>query len=177
MVLQIAEELIVCRARDHAFAHVSAELPGFVVAARAAYAHAMSSASDAPVVLAGVNCTITLSLLAEHAVLIQIAGTDVGELDRRPFVVLDELLQSADPVELFIDAREALGPSIDVSAQWAAFLRERRARFSHVNMLTRSRFVQLTADFVQRFAELGDRMRILTDPTSFDTAVQLASRR
>jgi hypothetical protein len=44
-------------------------------------------------------------------------------------------------------------------------------------MLTRSRFVQLTADFVQRFAELGDRMRILTDPTSFDTAVQLASRR
>ena len=43
-------------------------------------------------------------------------------------------------------------------------------------MLTRSRFVQLTADFVQRFAELGPRMRIFTDPVAFDTALELAVR-
>jgi hypothetical protein len=101
---------------------------------------------------------------------------DVGELDGRPFVALNELLQVEGPVELFIDARDARGPSVDVSARWAGWLRENRERFQHVNMLTRSRFVQLTADFVQRFADLGDRMRIFTDPTSFDTVLQLAIR-
>jgi hypothetical protein len=42
-------------------------------------------------------------------------------------------------------------------------------------MLARSKFVQLTADFVQRFAQLGDRMRIYTEAAAFDTALSLVA--
>jgi hypothetical protein len=129
-----------------------------------------------PFVFAGVHCTMAISRPTERAIVIHIAGTDIGELGRRPFAAVDELLKLHTPVELFIDARDARGPSVDVSAQWAAWLREHRERFEHVNMLTRSRFVQLTADFVQRFAELGDRMRIFTDASSFDAALGLQTR-
>ena len=41
-------------------------------------------------------------------------------------------------------------------------------------MLTGSRFVQLTADFVRRFAELGDSMSLYTDGKAFDEALQNA---
>lgn len=117
---------------------------------------------------------MSISQPADDVVLVQISGQDVGELGREPFAVLKELVEGGKRVELFIDAREARGPSVDVSAQWAGWLREHRDRFEHVNMLTRSRFVQLTADFVQRFAGL-ERMRVFTDPTAFDTALELAS--
>jgi hypothetical protein len=134
----------------------------------------MSPAQPEPRVLVGTHCTIVITQPVPSAVIVQISGMDVGELAERPFQALDALLRPGTPVELFIDARDARGPSVDVSAHWAAWLREHRQSFRHVNMLTRSRFVQLTADFVQRFAELGDRMRIFTDPTAFDAVLQIA---
>lgn len=48
------------------------------------------------------------------------------------------------------------------------------SRFRHISMLTGSRFIKLTADFVRRFAELGDLMRIYTDPSAFDGALSNA---
>jgi phage regulator Rha-like protein len=44
-------------------------------------------------------------------------------------------------------------------------------------MLTGSRFVQLTADFVRRFAELGDAMHVYTDGAAFDEALRAATHR
>lgn len=136
----------------------------------------MSVPSPQPRVLAGVHCTITIAHPVEHVVIVEITGADIGELGDAPLVVLNDLVAGKQALELFIDARAARGPSVDVSAQWATWLRENRSHFRYVNMLTRSRFVQLTADFVQRFAELGARMRIFTDPSAFDTALELANR-
>lgn len=127
-------------------------------------------------ILAGVHCTISIASPVAHVVVVEIVGPDIGELGDAPLVVLNDLIAGRQALELFIDARAARGPSVDVSAQWAGWLRENRERFRYVNMLTRSRFVQLTADFVQRFAELGGRMRIFTEPAAFDTALELASR-
>jgi hypothetical protein len=137
----------------------------------------MHSFSGETTVLEGVHCTMTISRPAEAVILVHIAGLDAGELGQRPFAALVQLLERGKLSELFIDARAARGPSVDVSALWAGWLREHRAHFEHINMLTRSRFVQLTADFVQRFSGLGDRMRIFTDPAAFDTALELASAR
>jgi hypothetical protein len=39
-------------------------------------------------------------------------------------------------------------------------------------MLTGSRYVRMTADFVRRFAELGDAMLIYTEPSVFDDALK-----
>lgn len=116
---------------------------------------------------------MAISRPSERAVLVRIAGLDIGELGQRPFLVLTELIGRGGPCDLFIDASQARGPSVDVSAQWAGWLHGNRERFQHIHMLTRSRFVQLTASFVQRFAELGERMRIFTDRAAFEAALAL----
>jgi hypothetical protein len=125
--------------------------------------------------LEGVHCTISIYLASPAAVVIRIEGQDSGELGDRPFEVLDQLLATGDRPQLFVDAREARGPSVDVSARWAKWLRDNKERYRIVNMLTRSKFVQLTADFVQRFSQLEDRMRIYTEAAAFDTALALAA--
>jgi phage regulator Rha-like protein len=63
------------------------------------------------------------------------------------------------------------GATIDVSNDWALWLRANRRSFAHVSMLTGAPFVQLTAKFVQRFAELNDIMRLYTDAAAFDAAL------
>jgi hypothetical protein len=99
-----------------------------------------------------------------------IEGIDIGQLGEAPFRTMAQLLADRR-VELFIDARHARGPSMDVSGDWAVWLGRHRDALRHVSMLTGSRFVQLTADFVRRFAELGDIMRIYTEPSAFEGAL------
>ena len=42
-------------------------------------------------------------------------------------------------------------------------------------MLTGSRLIRITADFVRRFAGLNEIMRIYTDPAAFDESAALAA--
>lgn len=132
-------------------------------------------AREAEVVLEAMHCTIHVYSVGKSAIVVEIHGHDVGELGDRPRQSVDELLAKLGRAQLFIDARDAQGPSVDVSAHWAYWLRSRREQLVSVSMLTRSRFVRLTADFVQRFSGLGDIMRIYTDPAAFDTAIDLAA--
>jgi hypothetical protein len=116
------------------------------------------------------DCTMTIDELAPGVVLMVIEGIDIGQLGEAPFRTMAQLLADRR-VELFIDARHARGPSMDVSGDWAVWLGRHRNALRHVSMLTGSRFVQLTADFVRRFAELGDIMRIYTEPSAFEGAL------
>jgi len=121
--------------------------------------------------LEGVHCTITVDAPASSVVLVIIEGTDVGELGDAPFQAVEARLTSDRKVELFIDARRARGPSIDVSNEWAQWLARHRDALLHASMLTGNRLVGVTADFVRRFADLGDLMRIYDDPSVFDGAL------
>jgi hypothetical protein len=58
-----------------------------------------------------------------------------------------------------------------VSGAWAGWLIKHKAKLAHVSMLTRSKFVQVTAEFVRRFGDLTDKMRLYTDETAFDDAL------
>jgi hypothetical protein len=131
---------------------------------------------DGDVVLQALHCTIAIRRPSPRVVVLEISGRDVGELEDRPHRALDALLPPQG-AELFIDARNALGPSLGVSAGWARWLGSRRERLASVSMLTRTRFVHLTADFVKRFSELGETMRVYTDAAAFDDALALASAR
>lgn len=124
--------------------------------------------------LEAVHCTMTIGEPAPGVVLVTIEGTDIGDLGDAPFRALAPMFTSDRRVELFVDARRARGPSIDVSNDWALWLARHRHGLRHVSMLTASRFVQLTADFVRRFADLGERMRIYTDPAVFEGALSNA---
>ncbi len=119
----------------------------------------------------GRHSTFSIDRPVAHVVVVTIKGRDAGEHGDGPLRALDEEML-AGPFVLFIDARATSGASVDVSNIWAQWLRSRRDRLDRVHMLTGSKFVQLTADFVRRFAELGDTMRIYTDGAAFDEALR-----
>lgn len=134
----------------------------------------LGSMAGSEIRLEGVHFSMTIDEPAPGVVLVVIDGTDVGELGDAPFRRLDPLVAHGRPIELFIDARGARGPAIDVSNDWAFWLGRHRDRLRHVSILTASRFVQLTADFVRRFADLGELMRIYTEPAVFEGALSNA---
>jgi len=132
--------------------------------------------TETPRTYEGLHSTLVITRPAQHVVVLTIAGRDAGEHGDAPLRALDEELRRG-PYSLFVDARATQGASIDVSNVWAQWLRAHRDHLHQIHMLTGSRFVQLTADFVRRFAELGDAMRIYTDGASFDEALRAATSR
>ncbi len=122
----------------------------------------------------GVHSTLAIARPVRAVVVLTIAGRDAGEHGDAPLRALDEHL-AAGPFTLFIDARRTTGASVDVSNVWAQWLRAHRDHLFRIHMLTGTRFVQLTADFVRRFAELGDAMLVYTDGAAFDEALRDAT--
>lgn len=122
----------------------------------------------------GIHCAMTIERPATGVVVVAYEGVDSGELGDLPFRELASDLEGEGMLELFIDARATRTASLDVSSEWAAWFARHRERFVHISMLTGSRFIQLTADLVRRFSDLGDRMRIYTDPVAFDGALSNA---
>jgi hypothetical protein len=117
---------------------------------------------------------LTIERPAPGVVVVTISGTDVGEHGDAPFAELVKDVE-AGPFELFVDARQSRAVALDVSGSWARWLKGQRASLRRVNMLTGSRFVALTANFVRDFAELGDLMRVYADPVAFDDALSEAA--
>ena len=76
-------------------------------------------------------------------------GTDVGEFGSAPMRTLETWLDAR--IYLFIDACEVRGASIHVCG------------LRSVTLLTGSRFIEVTAGFVRRFAGLQGLMRICTE--------------
>ncbi|HWF11651.1 MAG TPA: hypothetical protein VG297_24455 [Bryobacteraceae bacterium] len=116
----------------------------------------------------GIHCTLTIEKSPPHVIVLRISGCDIGEFGEAPMRALNESVSEANPVDLFIDARDVSGASIEVSGEWAAWLGAHRAGLRSVTMLTGSRFVQITAEFVRRFASLEGIMRIGNDSAVFD---------
>lgn len=124
----------------------------------------------------GVHCSIVLERLTGDVIRLGISGTDTGELGDAPMQALHDWLASSEPVKLFIDARAVRGASIDVSNEWAVWLSEHRGYFQSITMLTGSKLVQITAEFVRRFAGLNGVMWVCTEPAVFDLAIEQARR-
>lgn len=124
----------------------------------------------------GPHSTLRLRRPAPGLVVLVITGTDIGEHGTGPFEELARDLE-AGPFTLFVDAKDSRGVTIEVSSDWCRWLGRHRSTLQGVHMLTGSPFVHITASFVRNFAELGDLMRIYTDPAQFEHALADAQRR
>jgi hypothetical protein len=113
---------------------------------------------------------------ARGIVTLVISGTDVGEHGDEPFLELENDVR-AEPFDLFVDARASRGVAIHVSSEWSLWLAKHKASLRSIHMLTASRFVQLTANFVRNFAELRDIMHVYTIPFAFERALESAVER
>lgn len=122
----------------------------------------------------GVTSGLAIERPGPGVVLLRLTGWDTGEFGDAP---MKEVAKDFGPrpIRLFIDARAVKGATIDVSNEWALWLRANRARFAEISMLTGSPFIKLTAKFVQRFADLDELMRLYTDPSAFDAALRAAT--
>jgi hypothetical protein len=116
----------------------------------------------------GIHCRLALDRPAPGVIVLRLTGWDVGEFGDAPMKEIARLLEPSQAAQLYIDARQVKGATIDVSNDWALWLSSHRSSFAHVSMLTGGPFVQLTAKFVRRFAGLDDTMRIYTDAAAFD---------
>ena len=131
----------------------------------------MTSASATESSFRSDHCVLTIRRPAPRVVLVAFEGNDVGQFGDEPFKVLAAHLKEAAPLELFIDARGGVAASLDVSGDWARWLGAHKRDLRHVSMLTGSRFIQLSATFVRKFADMGELMRIYTDPAAFEGAL------
>jgi hypothetical protein len=125
----------------------------------------------------GVHCELTLSFPARNVCVATIVGHDVGEFGEAPLLVLNDYLRNAGMMTLFVDGRKVPGASIEVSSAWALWMQKNRERLQQIHFLCGSRFIQMTAIFVRRFAGLEDRMFIYTDAPMFEAAIDQTATR
>lgn len=126
--------------------------------------------SDAKVFRA-VNCNLTISRPKRAVVVLKFKGPDVGEFGDAPFKQLARDLELNALIQLFVDAGECSGASIDVSSDWARWMSSNRERIAALHLLCGSKFIQLTAGFVRRFTGFEERMRIYTERGPFEAAL------
>ena len=119
----------------------------------------------------GVHCTLAISRPAPGIAVVVLSGSDVGEFADFPMQELSKDIARFGSIELFIDARAVRGASVNVSSAWAVWMNTHRLELEQISMLTGSRYIQITADFVRRFGELMDRMKIFTDQNAFDESL------
>ena len=121
------------------------------------------------------TCSFLIERRSPTVLLVRIEGHDVGEFGALPMRCLEALLPDAATAELFVDARATRGATIDVSNDWALWLGQNRARFHGIRMLSGSKFVHFTAEFVRRFSELEGLMQVYSAPAEFDAALAMAA--
>ncbi|MEI9811810.1 MAG: hypothetical protein WDO18_03660 [Acidobacteriota bacterium] len=70
----------------------------------------------------GVHCHFVIQRFPRGVVVMRIRGTDIGEFEEAPMNPLHEL-RAGEPFDLFIDARDVNGASIEVSGEWRGWNR------------------------------------------------------
>ena len=131
----------------------------------------MTRDNTPPVRFAAGNCAIEIARVGPNRLLVTLQGRDSGALGDAPFRTLEDMTKDGPGVDLFIDLEHAEGATLDVSGSWAVWMRRNRDRFNSVNMLTGTAFVQLSAQAVKRFSELGERAKIYSSRRDFDEAL------
>jgi len=107
---------------------------------------------------------------------VAIAGDDAGQFGTTTLDEIIAAIQREHPLELFIDAREAVGVAVSVSDDWTRFFATHRASFSRVHVLVGSKVVYLTVAIAQHLSRTGNLIQIYSDPEIFEQRLPAPSR-
>lgn len=103
-----------------------------------------------------------------------ISGIDDGQFGTS---TLDEIrlsIMRERPIELFVDAREAVAPAVSVSREWTRFFSDNRSDLKRVSVLVGSKVVELTVAIAQHLSRTGNLIQIYSDVESFNQQRQRA---
>jgi hypothetical protein len=127
--------------------------------------------ADGQVRLSAEGCSFLFRRLRPGALLVVIVGNDKGQFGTS---TLDEIrmeLLRQKPLELFIDARDAVGAAVSVSDEWTQFFSTNREHLRRVSVLVGSKVVHLTIAIAQHLSRTGSLIQITSDPEVFDARV------
>ncbi len=125
--------------------------------------------------LVSTDGTFRFTRLAKGAMLVTITGNDTGQFGTK---ALDEIrleIMRYGPLELFIDAEQALLVSSEVSQEWTRFFSTSRSQLRRVSVLTGSKLINLTVAIAQHLSNTGNLIQIYSDRELFDGAIARVS--
>jgi hypothetical protein len=116
------------------------------------------------------NCAFVFRRPGPGFLHVVITGLDNGQFGT---TTLDEIraeIGRNKPIELFVDAREAVGAAVSVSDDWTRFFSAHRDDLKRVHVLVGSKVVYLTVAIAQHLSRTGNLIQIYSDPDLFETA-------
>lgn len=125
----------------------------------------------------GPHGRVVVARAAPSVVSLALAGRDVALLADAVAQEIEPELAAAEPLQLFVDARRTVGVSMMMSAPWARWLATRRDDLGRVDLLTGAGFLQITGDYLRRFAGLGEKLHVHVDPGGWIRARSRAAER
>ena len=117
--------------------------------------------------LSAAGCSFFYERPQPGVLLVNISGHDNGQFGTS---TLDEIRAELDrerEIELFVDAREALGAAVSVSEEWTRFFELNQKNLKRVHVLVGSKVVYLTVAIAQHLSRTGNLIQIYSDPELF----------
>jgi hypothetical protein len=112
--------------------------------------------------------------LRPGALLVTIVGNDTGQFGTATLDEIRQEMQRHPSLELFVDARDAVGVAMSVSEEWTSFFAMNRPKLKRVSVLVSSKVVSLTVAIAQHLSRTGNLIQIYSDPETFDARVAAA---
>jgi hypothetical protein len=110
-----------------------------------------------------------------RVLVVTITGYDKGQFGTAPLDEIGSVARVAAPLELFIDARHAVGATVRVSQDWTSFLSRHKKDFTHVHVLAGSKMVELTVAIARHLSRTGNLIQIYSDAEIFEAQLRAAT--
>ena len=119
------------------------------------------------------ECSFVYRRPRPGALLVTITGMDSGQFGGTTLDEIATALAREGRLELFVDAREAIGAAVSVSDDWTRFFSSHREALDRVHVLVGSKVVYLTVAMAQHLSRTGNLIQIYSDPEIFESRLGL----
>lgn len=123
--------------------------------------------SGGEVRLSAGNCEFVFRRPRPAVLSVVITGLDHGQFGTTSLDEIRAEIGRNKPIELFVDAREAVGAAVSVSDEWTRFFSAHREDLKRVHVLVGSKVVYLTVAIAQHLSRTGNLIQIYSDPELF----------
>ena len=137
--------------------------------------HQRDMLSDGRICLSNGKNRFVFERLRPGVLRMTFAGDDVGQFGPAAVDEVRKELQRCSPLELFVDAADAVTVSVEVTNEWTHFFATSRAQLKRVSVLTGSKFFHLSVAISQHLSQTGNLIQIYTDRELFEDYVRRAA--
>ena len=109
---------------------------------------------------------------------VTITGYDQGQFGTAPLDEIASVLRIAAPLELFVDARDAVGATVRVSEDWTSFIsRHQGGPLARPRARRLEDGQELTVAIAGHLSRTEKLIQIYSDPKIFDAQLEVACKR